>query len=126
MIRPAILLVPFAFSAVLAAMPDRFPPLAADPGNLGPALASPSDATSLADRLRLLAAPLQWRALLQGEERVVYIGDTPLHRETKRYLALDAAGLRASALLLPCPSQVGAHGCLALPTVLDENARRAR
>lgn len=49
-----------------------------------------------------------------GEPRVAEPEDR------RYYLALDAAGLRSAALLLPCPSEIGATGCLALPAVLDE------
>ncbi|MBI5200787.1 MAG: hypothetical protein HY925_04290 [Elusimicrobia bacterium] len=45
---------------------------------------------------------------------------TPDPDDRKYYQALDAAGLRASALLLPCPGSIGAQGCLAVPSVLDE------
>lgn len=93
MLRPTFLLVSCGVSAALSAQAgrlDRFPP----PGG---AFGEPAITDArLADQLRLQAVPLRWRDLLRGDERVLYLGDMPAHRETKRYLAAVLGDFRAA------------------------------
>ncbi|MBI4348911.1 MAG: hypothetical protein HY553_18890 [Elusimicrobia bacterium] len=100
MLRTAFLWVALELAAAtaLAAGAERFPPpLAADP-------------SGLADRLRLNVTPLRWRELIAPQARVVYVGDTPMRREGKYYLAavvadLAAAGITHVAVELPTAYQ---------------------
>jgi hypothetical protein len=84
MIRPLLLLFTSLLSAALGAQAGRLERSSPPPGELD---LPGGDAGRLADRLRVQAVPLRWTELTQSGERVLYLGDMPAYRETKRYLA---------------------------------------